>query len=119
MRFYEFQVEGDDEFVLLLKNLVGRAQSKKAPAKFNWASINTLLKNTNQGQLDYDAFKQMYDMSPVLQKLVYNFNADGIELNVPGVGQDQNPSQSQVDKSKEEVNKIAAQAAPKMIDKGL
>lgn len=86
MRFFEFA--GDDEgdrFVMVLRNYIGRAASKKAPAKLNWNGLNKVLA-TNGFELtaDYEAFKAMYDSMPTIQQMVKNFNADGIELNVPG-----------------------------------
>ena len=86
MRFFEFS--GDDEgdrFVMVLRNYIGRAASKKAPAKLNWNGLNKVLA-TNGFELtaDYETFKAMYDSIPTIQQMVKNFNADGIELNVPG-----------------------------------
>jgi len=86
MRFFEFS--GDDEgdrFVMVLRNYIGRAASKKAPAKLNWNGLNKVL-STNGFELtaDYETFKAMYDSMPTIQQMVKNFNADGIELNVPG-----------------------------------
>jgi hypothetical protein len=118
MRFFEFQSldnPGADDLVLLLRNISGRASSKNQPSTLNWGSINNLLKKTGDEVIDYDAFKSLYDSSPVLQKMVHNFNANGIELNVPGVSQDPADSQDRVDQSKAEVNKIAASAAAKNI----
>lgn len=86
MRFFEFS--GDDEgdrFVMVLRNYIGRAASKKAPAKLNWNGLNKVLA-TNGFELtaDYETFKAMYDSIPTIQQMVKNFNDDGIELNVPG-----------------------------------
>lgn len=121
MRLYEFNVnpnDNTDNLVLVLKNLIGRSQSKKQAAVLNWASINQMLKMTGQQQLNYDAFKQLYDTIPAVQNLVHNFNADGIELEVPGVengeGSD-GAGESDLDQSKDAVNKAAASAAPKQL----
>jgi len=86
MRFFEFS--GDDEgdrFVMVLRNYIGRAASKKAPAKLNWNGLNKVLAmNGFELTADYETFKAMYDSIPSIQQMVKNFNADGIELNVPG-----------------------------------
>lgn len=116
MRFVEFQ--GAETFALLLKNLIGRSGSKKQPANLNWASVNQMLQSTGQGQIDYDGFKAMYDTSPLIQKLVANFNAQGIQLNVPGTNRDKmepGAAATDVDKSKENVNKVAAANAMNQI----
>jgi hypothetical protein len=64
---------------------------------------------------DYETFKSMYDSNPTIQGLVKNFNADGVELNVPGVADaGEQGAQSPVKKgqtSQDAVDKIAAGAA--------
>jgi len=86
MRFFEFS--GDDEgdrLIVVLRNYIGRASSKKTPAKLNWNGLNNILTSSGfEVSADYETFKAMYDGSPALQKMVKNFNDDGIELNVPG-----------------------------------
>jgi hypothetical protein len=86
MRFFEFS--GDDEgdrLIVVLRNYIGRASSKKTPAKLNWNGLNNILTSSGfEVSADYETFKAMYDGSPALQKMVKNFNDDGVELNVPG-----------------------------------
>jgi hypothetical protein len=113
MRFFEFH--GEDKLVLILKNVIGRSSSKGQPARLNWEAINSILKRMGQEQLDYDAFKNIYDRSAILQNLVHDFNADGLALNVPGsrdqdMGQETNPQDSE-----EKVAQIAASNAEKQL----
>ena len=86
MRFFEFA--GDDEgdrFIMVLRNYIGRAASKKAPANLNWNGLNRVLSTSGfELTADYETFKAMYDGSPAIQAMVKNFNERGIELNVPG-----------------------------------
>ena len=86
MRFFEFS--GDDEgdrLIVVLRNYIGRAASKKTPAKLNWNGLNNILTSSGfEVSADYETFKAMYDGSPALQKMVKNFNDDGVELNIPG-----------------------------------
>lgn len=122
MRFFEFAEAdaGMDKFVMILRNFIGRASSKKSPAKLNWASLQKIATDSGfEFGADYETFKSMYDSTPILQSLVKNFNADGIELNVPGVAEpgDAN-AQSPVKKgqtSQDAVDKIAASAAPQQL----
>lgn len=119
MRFFEFS--GDDtadKLVVVLRNYIGRAASKKAPAKLNWNGLQQVLK-TNGFELaaDYETFKSMYDASPAIQALVANFNDKGIELNVPGAPSEQpkgDGTESPQD-SQAAVDKIAASAAPQQL----
>jgi hypothetical protein len=115
MRFFEFA--GDDEgdrFIMVLRNYIGRAASKKAPANLNWNGLNRVLSTSGfELTADYETFKAMYDGSPAIQAMVKNFNERGIELNVPGAPEEepkgdgtQTPADSQA-----AVDQTAASAA--------
>lgn len=108
MRFFEFDGTGGntDKLRVLLNNLIGSAASKKQPAKYNWAAISALY----NGELNYQTFNAIYNATPAIQGLVKNYNDDGVELNVPGATAADQP-QTNLDKSKAEVGKIAAGAA--------
>ena len=120
MRFFEFADSSVDidKFIMILRNFVGRAASKKTPAKLNWNGLQKIAKLSGfELAADYETFKSMYDSNPAIQGLVKNFNADGIELNVPGAPDEepkgdgtQTPQDSQA-----AVDKIAASAAPKQL----
>jgi hypothetical protein len=120
MRFFEFADSdtGLDKFVMILRNFVGRAASKKAPASMNWASLQKIAQDSGfEFAADYETFKSIYDSSPAIQNLVKNFNDRGVELNVPGAPDEapkgdgtQTPQDSQA-----AVDKIAASAAPQQL----
>jgi hypothetical protein len=120
MRFFEFADSdtGLDKFVMILRNFVGRASSKKAPANMNWASLQKIAQDSGfEFAADYETFKSIYDSSPAIQNLVKNFNDRGVELNVPGAPDEapkgdgtQTPQDSQA-----AVDKIAASAAPQQL----
>jgi hypothetical protein len=116
MRFFEFTNTNVnvDKFIIALKNHIGRASSKKVPAKLNWNAIASMSKSNGfEFAADYETFKAMYDSNPVIQSLVKNFNDQGIELNVPGAPDEQNPPGTQ--DSGDEVEKIADANAAKQL----
>lgn len=119
MRIFEV-IDNDniERFVIVLRNFIGRAASKKTPAKLNWSGLNQLSKSSGvELAADYETFKSMYDSNPVLQNLVKNFNDRGIELNVPGAP-DEEPKgdgTAQPADSQAAVDKIAAGAAPQQL----
>ena len=118
MRFFEFA--GDDEgdkFVMVLRNYIGRAASKKAPSSLNWAGLNKVLSSSGfELSADYETFKAIYDSNPIVQSLVKDFNQDGINLNVPGAPDDQEQSpQKSGETSQDQVDKMAASAAPQQL----
>jgi hypothetical protein len=119
MRFFEFA--GDDnleKFIVVLKNFIGRAASKKTPAKLNWSGLDQISKSSGiELTADYETFKSMYDSSPALQALVKNFNDKGIELNVPGAPESQPKGDGAAEPtdSQAAVDKMAASAAPQQL----
>lgn len=119
MRIFEFAGEDNlDKFTVILKNFVGRNASKKAAAKLNWEALDRIMRSSGiELMADYETFKAMYDSSAQLQSLVKNFNADGIELNVPGApdSQAQAGSTAQPQDSQAAIDKMAASAAPQQL----
>lgn len=117
MRFFEFDTPDIDRFVALIKNLIGRAASKKAPSVLNWNAISQMSRSNGfEFGADYETFKAMYDSNPALQMLVKNFNADGIELNVPGAPDSEQPTQDG-ETNQDKINQTAASAAEKNLSK--
>jgi hypothetical protein len=119
MRLHEFTSnQMIDRYVVVLKNLVGRASAKKSPAKMNWEGLNQILKSNDASlAADYETFKAMYDQSPALQNLVKNFNSDGVVLDVPGAPDEKTKQSDDKKDSQDAVAKIAASAAPKQLAK--
>lgn len=114
MRFFEFAGnDAAEKFVVVLRNYIGRAASKKAPAKLNWNGLQQVLKtNGFEMTADYETFKAMYDASPTIQAMVKNFNDRGVELKVPGAPDaDKEPTQGTGQTSQDAVDQTAATAA--------
>ena len=63
----------------------------------------------------YGTFKSIYDSKPIIKNLVRNFDADGIELNVPGTDKDTETPVKQGETSQDAVDKMAASAAPQQL----
>lgn len=118
MRFFEFADSdaGLDKFIMILRNFIGRASSKKEPAKLNWAGLQKIAADSGfEMAADYETFKSMYDSSPALQNLVRDFNADGVNLNVPGTDLDTQSPVKKGESPSDKVAQIAASAAPKQL----
>lgn len=116
MRFFEFADQQDasiDKFIMILRNYIGRAASKKAPVTLNWGGLGKIAQaNGFEFAADYETFKSMFDTTPALQALVKDFNADGISLKVPGAPDDQEQSpQKSGQTSQDQVDQTAASAA--------
>ena len=121
MRFFEFalQESGIDKFIMILNHEIGNYARKSVPAKLNWANIANLAKSSGFEMLGdpnrgYEAFKVIYDANPAIHSLVKNFNADGIELNVPGAPNAEEPTQDG-EEPQAQIDQQAAQAAPDQV----
>jgi len=119
--FFEDEYTQDDvaeRLIIVLKNLRGRAASKKVPAKFNWNGLQKIMKGSGVSlAADYETFKSIYDSVPAVQNIVKNFNADGIELDVPGAPDADKEAPKGKQSSQDAVDKIASSAAPKQLAK--
>ena len=119
MRLFEFAGEDDgiDKFIMILRNYVGRAASKKAPAQLNWNGLGKIARSNGfEFAADYETFKSIFDSTPALQALVKDYNADGITLKVPGAPDDQEQSPQKTGKtSQDQVDQMAASAAPQQL----
>lgn len=118
MRFFEFGTDGtgDDKFVMVLKNYIGRAASKKASAKLNWSGLNAVLRSSGfELGADYETFKAMYDASPEIQNLIRDFDQNSVTLNVPGAPDDQTQTPQDGEDSEEVVAKMASGAVDQQI----
>lgn len=115
MRFFEFTGDdaGPDKFIMILRNYIGRAASKGAPSKLNWAGLQQIFTKAGfEFTADYETFKSMYDSMPVIQSLVKDFNDQGITLKVPGAPDDQEQTpQTSGKTSQDQVDQTAASAA--------
>ena len=122
MRFREFAGDNAlDKFVTALRSEIGSADGKSLP--LSWSAVANLAKAAgfemmSDPQAAFGTFKDLWDKNPqakqLLEPLVSNFNARGIELNVPGADSDETTADS--DDSEQAVAQMAASAADYQID---
>lgn len=128
MRFFEFIKEekysGLDNFVTLLKNLVGRYTSKRQSAPFNWKAVAQMARKSEfevlgDSETGYVTFKSLWDKDPkakkLLEPLVKNFNAQGLELNIPGAADAEKEPTQGGESPEDAIAKTAAGAVNKQI----
>ena len=80
MRLFEVADRFVSDLETLLRNLVGRGDSKHAPQVLSYPALSNLLRNMGYGDVSYDNFSKIYDENPGLQPLIKNFNDQGITL---------------------------------------
>lgn len=122
MRFFEFgdTDSGVDKFIMILNNEIGNYSRLGVPAKLNWANVAQLAKKSGFEMLGdpnrgYETFKAIYDSNPAVQNLVKNFNANGLQLKVPGASDADEPEQDSASDPQDDINTQAARAAPDQV----
>jgi hypothetical protein len=78
-----FEVEENryvNDLVVILRNIVGRANSKDSAQPLSYPALSHLLKNIGYGSVDFEQFSHLHDEYPSIQALVKDFNEDGMVL---------------------------------------
>lgn len=110
MKLNEVDSSGSD-LILLLRNLVGQANSQQQTSYLSWSALNSLMQNVGEEQFDYNSFKNYYDSSPIIQNLVHKFDARGVELKT----QKNTPKKAETGKKESSISKMAKNAAKRRI----
>lgn len=122
MRFREFAGDNAlDKFITVLRSEIGSARGKSLP--LSWSAVANLAKAAGFEMMSdpraaFSTFKDLWDKNPqakqLLEPLVSNFDARGIELNVPGASD--NEVTTDTNDSEQAVAQMAASAADNQID---
>lgn len=74
--------EKSDALLSILDHLVHKADdsTEHGESKISFATIIQFMRNLRQ-PIDFDGFKQLYDMNPAISNLVRNFDDEFITLN--------------------------------------
>jgi len=122
-----FEITGDDsldKFIIVLKNQIGRSSKRSTPAPLSWEAVASMAKSVGFEVMSdpnsaYEVMKSIYDTDPIgknkLEKLVKNYNADGLVLKVPGAPDEEPESSQGGETSQDAVDKTAASAAPQQL----
>ena len=80
MRLFEVADSFVTDLETILRNLVGRGDSKHAPQSLTWPALSNLLKNMGYGGIDQASFAKVYDQNPQLKPLIKDYNDQGLIL---------------------------------------
>jgi hypothetical protein len=80
MRLFEVESRFVDDLETLLRNLVGRGDSKSSPQVLTYPALSNLMRNMGYGDINFEIFSKIYDDTPDLKPLITNFNDQQIEL---------------------------------------
>ena len=118
MRLFEVEDSFARDLEMVLRNQMGRSNSKNSTLKLSYPALSNMMKNMGYGSVDFEGFKKVVDSNPSLQGIIRDFNetevivstdaeksADGME-NEPEVGD-------------ETVDSMASQAANQFLNSPL
>lgn len=80
MRLFEVADRFIDDLETVLRNLMGRGDSKHAPQSLTYPALSNLLANMGYGEISFDQFSRIYDENPQIQPLIQDYNDQGIVL---------------------------------------
>ena len=80
MRLFEVEDHFVDDLVMVLRNQLGRGDSKHTSLVLSYEALGNIMKNMGYGKMDYEGFDKLYHENPDLQAIVKNYNEDKVVL---------------------------------------
>lgn len=80
MRLFEVANKYIDDLETVIRNLVGRSDSKDTSQHLSYQALSNIMKNMGYGMVNFEDFSRIYDENPTIQTLVKDFNNQGITL---------------------------------------
>jgi len=112
MRLFEVEDRFSNDLTMVLRNLLGRSDSKHSSIKLSYDALSNLIKNLGYGGINYATFNKMYDQNPGIQAMVKDYNEAGVEL---GTEIEQQPAPTSPDTGNSQtVQTMARNANPYM-----
>jgi hypothetical protein len=74
MRLFEVEDRFASDLEMVLRNQMGRSNSKHSSLKLTYPALSNMMKNMGYGEIDYDGFKKLYDDNPSLKSIIRNFS---------------------------------------------
>lgn len=78
MRLFEVADSFPTDLEMVLRNQMGRSNSKNSTLKLTWPALSNMMRNMGYGEIDSKGFQKMFDGNPSLQAIVRNFDENGI-----------------------------------------
>ena len=78
MRLFEVADSFASDLEMVLRNQMGRSNSKNSTLKLAWPALSNMMKNMGYGEIDSQGFQKIFDGNPSLQAIVRDFDKTGI-----------------------------------------
>jgi hypothetical protein len=89
MRLFEVDSSYEDDLVLILRNLIGRADGKDQSQQLTYSAINGMLANKGHGPINQQLLTGIYDNSTELPNLIADFDEEIVTLGTQVKDKDQ------------------------------
>lgn len=80
MRLFEVEDRFTNDLITILRNQLGRADSKDETQTLTYEALSEMLANLGYGEMDKDSFQRVNDDNPGVQALVASIGEDGVTL---------------------------------------
>ena len=119
MRLFEVEDSFARDLEMVLRNQMGRSNSKHATLKLSYPALSNMMKNMGYGSVDFEGFKKVYDSNPSLQGIIRNFNEKEIIVTTDVDNPDADGMEVEPDIGDETVDSMASQAANQFLNSPL
>ena len=104
--------EINSDLVRVLMTLRNRAKDKNSSGRFSWGAVSSIMRKVNGEEYSYDQFQAIYDLHPMLQNIVSDFDERGVTLATSST-----PPPESDDGGEANIQSTAKQAAKKTLDR--
>jgi hypothetical protein len=121
MRLFEVENHFADDLALVLRNQLGRSNSKNTSLTLPWPAFNNLLKNMHYAPIEpknpdaMKTFQGLLDSNPELSKMIRTFDKTGVVIDT----MKDKPEGGQEVPGGDSVDSMASQASNKFLNSPL
>lgn len=119
MRLFEVEDSFARDLEMVLRNQMGRSNSKNTTLKLTYPALSNMMKNLGYGNVDFDGFKKIVDGNPSLQSLVRDYNENEIIVSTDAENAETGGMDAEPEAGGDSVDTMASQAANQFLNSPL
>jgi hypothetical protein len=119
MRLFEVADSFANDLEIVLRNQMGRSNSKNSTLTLTYPALSNMMKNLGYGEIDFQGFQKIFDGNPSLQSIVQDFNETEIIISTDAGTPDSDQQGTDVEPGGRTVDQMASSAANKFLDNPL
>ncbi len=119
MRLFEVADSFASDLEMVLRNQMGRSNSKNATLKLSYPALSNMMKNMGYGNIDFQGLKKIVDGNPSLQAIIRDYNENEIIVSTKVDNPEDDQSGNTPEPGGQSVDSMASQAANQFLDNPL